>query len=203
MSGRPSEIGVKCKTGKREPGKKSKKEGRIFIARHGESTWNAQERWAGHDDPPLTEYGRKQARDACSRIAKYSFKGVTSSPLSRARETAVIFSRGLNSDLLEPVPELMEIDAGAISGLTSDEITVNYPGLIDKWRGGFPVDMPGGETWNAFKDRVLKGIHRLQFITDPVLVIAHEGVLRAIAYYMNVPAGRTAPTYCPVKWPAF
>ena len=104
----------------------------IYIARHGQSTWNAQHIWAGHDDPPLTDLGREQAKNACERLAEHNFEGITSSALSRAIETASIISQTLSVDLLDPIPDLNEIHIGDISGLTTDEIKAKYPGLIDK-----------------------------------------------------------------------
>ena len=157
----------------------------IYIARHGQSTWNAQHLWAGHDDPPLTDLGREQAKNACERLAEYNFDGITSSALSRAIETASIISQILSVDLLDPIPDLNEIHIGDISGLTTDEIKAKYPGLIDRWDDGNPVDMPGGETWDDFTDRVFKGIQYLKTLKGTILVIAHEGVLRAIAFQLG------------------
>jgi broad specificity phosphatase PhoE len=34
----------------------------IYLARHGETDWNAQERWQGQADTSLNERGRAQAR---------------------------------------------------------------------------------------------------------------------------------------------
>ncbi|MCJ7772533.1 MAG: phosphoglycerate mutase family protein [Desulfobacterales bacterium] len=158
----------------------------MYFARHGQSTWNAQDRWAGHDDPPLTDLGREQAKNACAQLAQYNFEGITSSSLLRARETASIISHVLNIDLKDPIPELNEIDAGNISGLTSDQINANYPDLIDKWKAGFPVDMPGGESWEDFVERVFDGILQFKpYSKSSILVIAHEGVLRALAYQLG------------------
>ena len=36
----------------------------VLLVRHGESTWNAEGRWQGQADPPLTDTGREQARAA-------------------------------------------------------------------------------------------------------------------------------------------
>jgi len=157
----------------------------IYIARHGQSTWNAQHLWAGHDDPPLTDLGREQAKNACEQLAEHNFEGITSSALSRASETASIISQILNVDLLDPISDLNEIHIGEISGLTTDEIIVKHPSLIEKWDAGNPVDMPGGETWNDFANRIFAGIHYLKTLKGTILVIAHEGVLRAIAFQLG------------------
>src|SRR5919201_1245846 len=36
---------------------------RLLLVRHGESTWNAQSRWQGQADPPLSPFGERQAED--------------------------------------------------------------------------------------------------------------------------------------------
>ena len=158
----------------------------IYIARHGQSTWNAQKRWAGHDDPPLTDLGREQAKNACVRFSLHQFSSVISSPLLRARETAAIIAHTLQIDLMDPIPEFNEIHAGNLSGLTSDEIRAKYPELVQKWESGLPIDMPDGETWDNFVQRVLSGMSYLKpYLHSNLLLIAHEGVLRAIAYQLG------------------
>ena len=49
---------------------------RIYVARHGESTWNAERRWTGHGDPPLNEIGRGQASEACETLSGHRFDAV-------------------------------------------------------------------------------------------------------------------------------
>ena len=40
----------------------------MLVVRHGQSTWNAEGRWQGQADPPLTELGERQAGDAAERV---------------------------------------------------------------------------------------------------------------------------------------
>jgi broad specificity phosphatase PhoE len=152
----------------------------IYLVRHGQSTWNDEHRWAGQADPPLTDLGRLQAKMACSRLKEMGFQRVTSSDLIRARETASIFADEIGIDLAPPVPELKERHSGDISGLTSHEIDICFPGLLDKWRAGQIIDIPGGEPWPNFVERVFQGLCNLSSWSGPILVICHEGVLRAI-----------------------
>lgn len=49
---------------------------KIYVVRHGESTWNAEHRWAGGADPPLSEVGRAQAIDACQALGAHRFDAV-------------------------------------------------------------------------------------------------------------------------------
>ncbi len=65
--------------------------------RHGESVGNAESRWQGQADFPLTDRGRSQAQALADRWKreKMKFDYVISSPLSRARETAEIIASKL------------------------------------------------------------------------------------------------------------
>jgi broad specificity phosphatase PhoE len=63
---------------------------RLFLVRHGQSTWNAQGRIQGWADPPLDETGHEQARRLALRLAaeEHGVSAIYSSPLLRARQTA-------------------------------------------------------------------------------------------------------------------
>lgn len=68
----------------------------ICWLRHGESTWNAAGRLQyGNPTPPLTETGRRQARDAAHRLQGAPVWTLLSSPARRAVETAEIVAEAL------------------------------------------------------------------------------------------------------------
>jgi probable phosphoglycerate mutase len=161
--------------------------GRIYVARHGESTWNAERRWTGHGDPPLSDAGRAQAREACERLRTYRFDAVGGSSLTRARETASIIASALGLPCLEPLRQLDERFAGPMSGMTSTEIEKRWPGLLEQWRVGVPVEIPGGEPWRAFVERALEGLEQVRKVPGRILVISHMGVQRAIEHGLGRP----------------
>ena len=157
----------------------------IYLARHGQSIWNDEHRWAGQADPPLTDLGRLQAKKACPRLKEMGFHSVTSSDLSRARETAAIIASELGLELAPPVPELKERHFGEMCGLTSHEIDIRFPGLLDRWRAGQIIEIPGGEAWSIFVERVFQGLCSLSSWPGPILVVSHEGVFRAVEHLLG------------------
>ena len=157
----------------------------IYLVRHGQSTWNDEHRWAGHADPPLTDLGRIQAKIACLILKQMGFRLVTSSDLNRAKETAAIISGELGIELAPPVPELKERQSGDICGLTSQQIDTRFPGLLDQWRTGQIIEIPGGEAWSCFLERVFQGLCNLSSRPGPILVVSHEGVLRAVEHLLG------------------
>lgn len=78
---------------------------RLYLIRHGEpsGTWGQAD-----PDPGLTDLGRKQAESAGERLAKTPPKLIVSSPLKRARETAVPLVRaiGLEARIVDAVAEI-------------------------------------------------------------------------------------------------
>ena len=136
--------------------------------------------WTGHGDPPLSETGRAQPREACKTLGGHRFDAVSSSTLIRAFETAMIIASALGLRQLDPMREFDERFAGQLSGLTSAEIEAHWPGFLDRWRSGIPSEIPGGEPWQTFVDRVLRGLRDLQAAPGRILVVSHMGVQRAI-----------------------
>ena len=47
-----------------------------WLVRHGESTWNLDERFQGGPDPPLSRRGRVQAAALAARLAGMAFTGL-------------------------------------------------------------------------------------------------------------------------------
>lgn len=57
---------------------------KLYIARHGETTWNAQNKVSGRTDVPLTEKGMEQARRLAERMSGLPIDVIFASPLQRA-----------------------------------------------------------------------------------------------------------------------
>ncbi len=101
----------------------------ITFVRHGESVGNAENRFQGQSDYPLSEKGRQQAR-ALAEVwfaEGINFDTVIASPLERARETAEIISARLGLSAVELDPIWLERDNGKRSGMTWDEVQKHYP----------------------------------------------------------------------------
>ena len=62
----------------------------LLVIRHGQSVWNADGRWQGQENPPLTDLGRNQARVAARAVG--AIDAIYASPLDRAATTAAILN---------------------------------------------------------------------------------------------------------------
>lgn len=111
---------------------------RVVLVRHGQSTWNAERRWQGQADPPLSDLGRQQARSAALSLATMfpEIATAVSSPQRRASETALVLTEYASiapgpADVVH-VPDLRERHVGPWSGLTRTEIDDRFPGYLDQ-----------------------------------------------------------------------
>jgi probable phosphoglycerate mutase len=160
---------------------------RLLLVRHGESTWNADGRWQGQADPPLSERGREQAAAAARAVG--TVDAIVTSDLERAADTGAIIARLLGIEPVLTEPRLRERDAGPLSGMTRPEIHERYPGLLpddpvayQPGPDGHPAWPEGWEPDDALWDRVeiaLLALGRLVPEGD-VLAVTHGGVMYAV-----------------------
>jgi 2,3-bisphosphoglycerate-dependent phosphoglycerate mutase len=154
----------------------------VTFLRHGESVGNAEERFQGHADFPLTEKGRKQARSLAERwhVEGVSFDTCIASPLLRACQTAEIVCATLKVPM-ELDTDWMEIDNGLVSGLTPEEAAsvTSQPGFMTPYTRF-------GETGESRWELYLRAGRAIQHILDRspgrYLVAAHGGVLNMAMY---------------------
>ncbi len=151
---------------------------RILLIRHGQSTWNADGRWQGRADPPLSDLGRRQAEVAAEAVRGLGVTRLVASPLVRAHQTATIIGSALALDVAAD-PRLQERDAGEWTGKTRTEIEAGWPGFLsDGTRpAGFEVD-------DVLHERALAAIGDVAALATstggPVLVISHGGLIRVV-----------------------
>ena len=150
-------------------------------------------RWQGQADPGLSERGRTEARVAAATVSGAVVR-IVSSDLRRAAETADIMAGELGILPVERDQALREIDVGRWSGLTSDEIEERWPGALERWRRGEPVDN-GGEDRASFRARIL-GAVLVHAGRDggPVLVVTHGAAIGVIERHLEVHPGSPVPS---------
>src|ERR1700694_3679195 len=108
----------------------------LLLLRHGETEWNAQGRFQGQLDSPLTARGREQAaqlgRILLQTFTKRSVPPFHFSPLGRTKDTATIVCQYLDGpDITLLEPRLQEVTTGAWDGLTHEDIEARWPGALE------------------------------------------------------------------------
>ncbi len=120
---------------------------RLVLLRHGESTWNRENRFTGWTDVPLTERGVAEARTAgeLMRDGDYTFDVVHTSLLRRAVKSVEI---ALDVMDLHWIPvrrswRLNERHYGALQGLNKKETSERYGSdQVFSWRRGYDTPPP-------------------------------------------------------------
>jgi phosphoserine phosphatase len=157
---------------------------KLILARHGETAWNAEGRYQGQEDIPLSEVGEAQARALGERLRHVHIDRAVASPLKRALRTAEL---ALGEDRVAKLTTdagLMEIAHGTWEGLLAAEIRERDPARLEAWRHApHEVLMPEGESLQHVIDRAWPALARAcegLGEHDTLLVVAHDAVNRVL-----------------------
>jgi probable phosphoglycerate mutase len=160
----------------------SNPEQKVYLLRHGETEWSLNGRHTGVTDIPLTENGRKLARQLQPILAREKFVMVLTSPLQRARETCELAGLGT---LASVDRDLMEWNYGEYEGLTTEQIRQTRP----HW-SVFSDGCPGGESPLQVSVRADRIISRVRTVDGNVALFSHGHILRVLAArWINLSAG--------------
>ena len=177
--------------------------GRIFIARHGQTVFNAAGRMQGSaQDTPLTRAGFAQADAMGAALA--TFLGTKppltmyASPSGRALQTLAIVAEHIGEDWHQATHDarLMEIDVGAWGGRTYADIIAGQGDIMDRKALLFSVRPPGGEWYDDIAARLSDWIDDTRGDDGDRLVIMHgmsSRVLRGILLGLPVDPAFGAP----------
>jgi probable phosphoglycerate mutase len=156
---------------------------RIYLARHGQTDWNAERRLQGNTDIELNETGRRQAAELAARLDGIALDAIYSSRLRRSRDTALVVAgdRGVES-----LAELNEQQLGEFEGVYLDG---RDPQAVTEFerRSADPNDtMGGGESIEQHLARVESALEQIhgRHPSGQILIVGHGGtnaqILRAL-----------------------
>ncbi len=155
----------------------------IYLVRHGETDWNLARRIQGSTDIPLNATGRSQARRTGRLLARRTWDGIATSPLSRAFETGTIIADAVGVDPagIHVLEALVERRYGAAEGLDDRALLRLFPGN---------TAVPGREPREEVAARVIPALvalaerHESSRGADApdarLIVTTHGGVIRTV-----------------------
>lgn len=157
---------------------------KLFIIRHGETSWNVEGRFQGKQDTELTPYGVSQAELAAERLRGHRFDAVVSSPLARAKVTAEKIFAAADCSTFEIVNDFIEIDHGEWEGVLADEVRTRWADLFERWHTSpHTVVMPGdgGESLRGVQIRAVRSVLDLaKKYSGDVLLATHDAVIKVL-----------------------
>jgi len=156
----------------------------FYFIRHGRTAANELHLMAGgSNDLELNPVGHTQAQNAAKIIAAKcsDIQTICVSTMTRAKQTASYIQKELPRPIVH-VPELIEWCFGNWEGQSWHDVAHHFLGEGD------PV---GGETRQAFRERVYSGVCKSLQNTGPILIVAHGGVWYKIQKLFNLPLMKT------------
>lgn len=151
----------------------------LVLVRHGATVNNAEQRFTGQADVPLSPLGLQQARAVAEALAGERFDLIVSSDLARARETAAAIARH-HAVAPRLDADLREIAMGTWEGRTYAEVAGDDSEGFARWRLSPELaPPPGGEDLLRVRDRTGGAIARYaaEYPTGRVLCVTHGGVI--------------------------
>lgn len=151
---------------------------KVWITRHGQTELNKQELMQGLYDEPLNETGIAQAEAARASIGDMKFDAVYSSPLKRAKKTAMIIGNVSEEELITD-PRIIEVDFGKYEMRSYKKLG---PLMSLYWM--LPEVIPTPKTVEPVSSMVKRSREFLEELKEKdyenVLIVCHGGIIRAL-----------------------
>jgi broad specificity phosphatase PhoE len=159
---------------------------RLYLIRHGQSAGNAEGRFGGHGNTPLSELGIAQARATARVIADEKIDVIYSSDLLRALQTAEHFAGDSGIQIISTAA-FRERDVGVLEGLTFEESRELYPrdyyALVNR-----EIDhvITGGESYRQLLNRITRELRRIlrDHSGSRIAIVSHTGVICFLTLYL-------------------
>jgi len=170
----------------------------VLLIRHGQSQGNAEGRFGGHTDTPLSPRGRQQAEATARALASEKFDAIYSSDLQRAIETASPLVK-LTGVSLNTTEALRERSVGVMEGLTFEEAAEQHPeqyqALLHR---DFEHVLLGGESYRQMLDRASRKFDELieQHQGGRIAIFTHTGSICILI--LHIMGALDAPELKPV-----
>ena len=154
----------------------------VYFVRHGQTVWNVENKICGSTDSELTELGKQQAAQTGKKLLEMGVKidEILYSPLSRARDTALIISEIIGIPAKEE-PRLIEQNFGKYEGTARDgeEFKKSKAHFADRYEGGESMLQLSQRIYNLLDDVKIRSDEKTY------LLVAHNGIARMVNSYFN------------------
>lgn len=165
--------------------------GTLILLRHGQSSWNLENRFTGSEDVDLSVMGTEEATKVCLLLKNYNIDFAFTSVLKRAVHTLTIILNKIGSKI--PVfksAALNERNYGDLQGLNKTETIKKYgEAQVLDWRRSYKIAPPKGESLKDTYQRVVPyytaEIEPKLKMGKTILIVAHGNSLRALVMYLE------------------
>lgn len=164
----------------------------LTLIRHGQSTYNLENRFTGNLDVKLTPFGEEEARAAAIKLKGTHYTIAYTSMLKRAQDTLRIILKQMG-EVEIPVIKNSAFDErmyGSLQGLNKADTAHKFGAAqVELWRRSYSIRPPYGESLEDTFNRTIP-YYALEIepklrCKDNVLIVAHGNSLRALMMYLE------------------
>ncbi len=156
---------------------------KIFLCRHGETSWNKEHKFQGVSNIPLNKTGLMQARKISELLKNEPIQAIYSSKLIRSIKTAEIINEFHRLELVS-LPQLNELNFGVFEGKTMKQIAKEFgEAIYRRIYHKYDFKHPKGETYSKIDETRIKPFLEMllrEHANQVICIVAHEGVNRLI-----------------------
>jgi len=160
----------------------------LHLIRHGQTSWNAEQRIQGRMESELDETGRQQAIERGTALQSIDFDAVYSSSSIRARQTTELILNGTRQQV-HYCDNLREMNLGEWEGHLWPDIAQAYPEAVARFKAAEDeFSAPGAESFTELQTRGVAAIEAViaENSCDNILVVSHGAIIkRILARYTN------------------
>lgn len=154
----------------------------LLLVRHGETVWNAENRFQGHQDSALTPLGIAQAEAAAAYLRPLAPTALYASDLPRTLQTAQPIAVATSLTVF-PEPALRERNLGIFEGLTPAELEMHHASDYACYVSREPeYVIPSGESLQQLSQRGMEIAERLarRHPGERVVIVSHGALLTTL-----------------------
>jgi broad specificity phosphatase PhoE len=154
----------------------------IILVSNGNTRWDKDKIFQGSKDISLDDLGREEAWALGKWLKDENIHAVYTSPLSRARDTAIAIARHHDLRVLD-LPGFADLSFGDWDGVPLKEVKAKYADLYQQWETApHTVCFPNGETLTLLRTRALAAVEEVvqRHLDRTVLLMAHRAVNKVL-----------------------
>jgi probable phosphoglycerate mutase len=152
----------------------------LYVARHGQTSLNAQRKFRGAADPPLDPTGLKEAQQLADLFKDIPLCHIFCSDKQRSVKTAEIISKDKGLPITRSAA-LNALDVGEFSG---KKRTHETEASLQQYLDSPDQKIPGGESLSEFQSRIRpcleEALHLYLHCGLPVLFVGHSSVIHEV-----------------------
>jgi broad specificity phosphatase PhoE len=153
----------------------------IYLARHGQTTGDIENRYGGDYDDHLTDIGKHQCEQLATGLSDKQVEMLFTSPKIRAQEAAIIVSKKLRLSAVTLENFKERNGYGVMTGMIKEEAAKLYPAYAIELQKNVHYNVEGTELYSDFQQRIITALADVsKRACNRIAIVTHGGPIRLI-----------------------